>query len=471
MQLNGVDGMYEVIHECRICGSKELAKYLNFGLMPLANAYIDPKIKQQEYGFPLEVLFCKNCALSQLSIVVAPKIMFSNYAYHSSISRTFREHCSRMADTVKKMLKTESPFVVDIASNDGCLIREFKKKNFRVVGVEPAGNLAAIANKEGLKTIVEFWNREVAERIKQEMGGADAITATNVFAHVHDVKSFIKDANYLLKDDGVLIIEVPYGLNLIKRNEFDTIYHEHLSYFLVKPLQVLFSNEGMELRDVQEVPIHGGTIRVFATKKENKLIPKNAANVDELLGREKEEGLYSVDAYNEFVKNLLDIKIELLKLLAKLKREKKRIAAYGASAKGNTLLNYCGINSNLVDFIVDDTPEKQDKLYAGNHIPIFGREELERQKPDYLIILAWNFSGEIMEKTKKFSEHGGKYIIPIPEVRVVAADSFSQVSTLSKLPRATFSKKVVTKGGFSPTFSKKVEGEAGFSPTFSKKVV
>lgn len=412
--------MYRVLTACRICGSTKLVKYLHFGMMPLANAYVNPGSDEKELGFPLEVFFCEHCALSQLSIVVEPEIMFSNYAYHSSISKTFQKHCHDLAVRAKEFLQKKSPFIVDIASNDGCLLREFKKEGFKVLGVEPAKNLAAMANQEGIETLPFFWDEIVAKKILQRHGAPDIITATNVFAHVDDVKSFIQNAQLLLADEGVLAIEVPYALNLIKKNEFDTIYHEHLSYFLVKPIQYLVEHEGMELRDVQELPIHGGTIRVFITKKENTGFRKNPENIQSFLDREKTEGLDSINSYLDFVSKLLDFKIGLLQTLSRLKKEHLRIAAYGASAKGNTLLNYCGVSADFIDFIVDETPEKQNKLYAGNHIPIFGLAELEKRKPDVLLILAWNFAREIMEKTKEHEKRGGKYIIPIPKVRMLS---------------------------------------------------
>lgn len=412
--------MYQSVRECRICGSSKLVKYFHLGVMPLANAYVDPASKENEFGFPLEVLFCEECALSQLSIVVDPVVMFSNYAYHSSISKTFQAHCADMAEQLSGYLKKPVLFAVDIASNDGCLLGEFKKKGFRVLGVEPAKNLAAIANAQGIETLPYFWDEVIAKKILQKYGAPDVITATNVFAHVHDVKSFVQNVKLVLDDEGLLVIEVPYALNLIKKNEFDTIYHEHLSYFLVKPLKRLFENEGLVLADVQEMPIHGGTIRVFVVKKENKGFVRQTARVQDFLNREQKEGLHSVKSYFDFVKQLLDLKIELLLLLSRIKKEGKSIAGYAASAKGNTMLNYCGISSDFIDFIIDETPEKQNKLYAGNHIPIFGYSELEKRKPDYLIILAWNFAKEIMAKTKQHEKRGGKYIIPIPHVRVVA---------------------------------------------------
>src|SRR3989344_5910198 len=413
--------MFSKVEKCRICGSSELTKYLDLGIMPLANSYVDPKSNEKENAFPLEVVLCSNCSLSMLSIIVSPEAMFSNYVYHSSISRTFQNHCLEMAIGVKERLGgKDGLFVLDIASNDGCLLREFRKKGFKVLGVDPAKNLAEKANKEGIATIPEFWQESVALEIIKKHGKADAITATNVFAHVDDVHGFLGNVLLALSDEGVLIIEAPYALNLIKHSEFDTIYHEHLSYFLVKPLKMLFEMNGMELRDVEEYNIHGGSIRLFATKKGNTSFAANPENIKAFLELESREKLYSAGAYFEFASKLLDIKIELLSLLSRLHKEGKMVSGYGASAKGNTMLNYCGISSDFVEFIVDETPEKQNMLYAGNHIPIYPASELEKRKPEYILILAWNFAKEIIEKTAKHQERSGKYIVPIPKMRVLS---------------------------------------------------
>lgn len=413
--------MYHWVVQCRVCHSSKLSKYLDFGLMPLANSYVDPHSEEQEPTFPLSVFFCENCFLSTLGVVVDPFVMFSQYAYKSSISRTFQNHCASMADQVRSLLGNGPLCVLDIASNDGCLLREFKKKGFEVLGVDPAENLAAQANAEGIKTLPEFWSDSTVQKIRSMHGSVDIVVATNVLAHVNDVHGFVRNVKKALSDEGLFIVEVPYCLNLIRKREFDTIYHEHLSYFLVKTLMALFESEGMEIRDVQEFAIHGGTIRVFATKKENKSFPKNQKTVDRFVQMEKEEGLHELSAYLKFANRLLDVKIDLLQLLCVLKKEQKKIAAFAASAKGNTLLNYCGISSDFISFIVDETPEKQGKLYAGNRIPIVGLEELEKRKPDYLVILAWNFAPEILEKTRGHQQRGRHYIIPIPNVKVISS--------------------------------------------------
>jgi SAM-dependent methyltransferase len=390
-------------------------------MMPLANFLVNPKKDVQENFFPLEVFYCKNCSLSQLSIVVNPEILFSYYTYRSSISKTFQEHCFKMSSEFLNFFSNpEETLVLDIASNDGCLLKQFKKIGFRVVGVEPAKNLAKIAENDGIPTIADFWSEKTVKELINGFGKPKIITATNVLAHVDNLNQFIKNVFNALDDDGIFIVEVPYMLNLVKKNEFDTVYHEHLSYFLVKPLLKAFELNGLKVFNIKEFPIHGGTIRVFSTKKSNNNISVNKKAINYFLELEEKNKLYDINTYKEFGLKLLELKIEFLSLLLKLKKENKKIAGFGASAKGNTLLNYCGVGSDLIEFIVDETPEKQNMLYSGNRIPIYDFKALEEKKPDFLVILAWNFAREIMLKTKNHALRGGKYIIPIPRVRIVS---------------------------------------------------
>ena len=409
--------LYKKIKRCRICNSKNLIKYLSLGKTPLANSFIEPKnINKKELKFPLEVLYCKNCSLSQLSIVVNPKLLFSKYVYRSSISKTFQNHCAKMAEKVIKMIKSyKNELVVDIASNDGCLLKQFKNIGFKTLGVEPAKNLADIANLNGIETISSFWSIATAKKNLKNYGKAKVITATNILAHVDDLNKFLKAVNILLKKDGLFIVEVPYLYHLLTKNEFDTIYHEHLSYFLVKPLKKLYENNDLYIIKIEKYPIHGGSLRIYASK--NNL--KEDTSVREFLNFENKNKLYDINTYKNFHKEVKKIKKDFLKLLNQLKNKKKKVVAYGASAKGNTLLNYCGINKNLISFTVDDTPEKQNKFAPGSKIPIKDASYLEKEKPGYIVLLAWNFAKEIMQKTEEYRKRGGKYIIPIPEVRVV----------------------------------------------------
>ena len=408
------------LERCRVCGSAGLSKYLDLGKLPLANRFVK-SVSEEEPRFPLEVLYCGNCGLSQLSLVVDPKVLFSYYPYRSSISKTFQKHCSEMAEVAKQYFPNMGDtLVVDIASNDGCLLNEFGKKGFKVLGVDPAENIARIANERGIETLCEFWNAETAEKII-ERGKAKIITATNVFAHVHDVNGFVANAKKALAKDGMLIFEFHYAGDLIGKAEFDTIYHEHLSYFLLRPLIFLFKKHGMRIFDVKIFPVHGGALRIYAVNQENPI--KDKASVEELLDSERKNGLDRIETYSKFRGKVEKIRGDFRGLMRKLKGEGKLVAGFGAAAKGNTLLNYCGTGSGYIKFIVDETPEKQGLFYAGTKIPIRGIEAISREKPDYIIIFPWNFSGEIIAKidqVKEFREKNGKYIIPIPEVRIVS---------------------------------------------------
>ncbi|MEK6957779.1 MAG: class I SAM-dependent methyltransferase [archaeon] len=408
------------LKHCRICGSQDLTNYLDLGSLPLANGFVKGE-SEEEPRFPLEVMYCGNCGLSQLGLVVDPKILFSYYPYRSSISRTFQNHCSEMAEVAKQYFPNpKDTLVVDIASNDGCLLNEFKKKGFKVLGVDPAKNIAKIANERGIETLCEFWGPETAGKITKR-GKAKIITATNVFAHVHDVNGFVANAKKALAEDGMLIFEFHYAGDLIGKTEFDTIYHEHLSYFLLRPLTFLFGKHGMRIFDARIFPVHGGALRIYAVNKDNPLEDKDS--VKELLEFEKNNGLDRIETYYRFRENVEKIKRDFSRLMRKFRKEGKLVAGFGAAAKGNTLLNYCGINRDFIKFIVDETPEKQGLLYAGTKIPVKGFEAIREMKPDYIIIFPWNFSKEIISKVsqvKEFREKNGKYVIPIPEVRIVS---------------------------------------------------
>jgi len=410
-----MEEVYRKLTRCRICNSEDLIKYLDLGATPLANSLLDEKnLDKKESRFPLEVLYCNNCSLSQLSIVVDPKVLFSEYVYRSSISKTFESHCRQMAETVSNMMDGKGNLIVDIASNDGCLLQQFKDCGFRTLGIEPAENLVKIAQAIGIETEGLFWDMDAAEKILKKYGKAKVITATNVLAHVDDLGEFLKAVNVLLDENGLFIVEVPYLHDLLAKNEFDTIYHEHLSYFLVKPLQTLYRKNGLAINKIEKFQIHGGSIRIYASNDSS----KSDKSIDEFLSMEKNSGLYSIEAYKSFDNKVKNIKEDLIKLLKELKSQNKKVAAYGASAKGNTLLNYCNANKDLIKFIVEDTPEKQNKFAPGSRIPIKDASYLEKENPDFLVMLAWNFAKEIMQKTEGFRKRGGKYIIPIPEVKV-----------------------------------------------------
>lgn len=411
---------YKIISSCRSCKGSNLMPYLDLGVTPLANGLIKPgNVDKNEPKFPLMVYYCRDCSLSQLSVVVNPEILFRDYFYMSSISNTFKTHCNTISsDLIDTIKLDQNDLVVDIASNDGCLLQEFQKKQIKTLGVEPAVNLARLANSYGIETLNHFWDRETAIKIAKEYGGAKVITAFNVFAHVDDVHGFVQNIKIALRDDGVFVIEVPYLIDFLEKHEFDTVYHEHLSYFLLKPLQYILEQNGMKIIKVKKYPIHGGTIEVRAVKN-NDYAKNMVSNEDDFIIVEKNLGFYDMAPYLNFANEVKNMKKNLTELVSDLRQKGKKIAGFAASAKGNTLLNYCGIDFNSIQYIVDETPTKQGLLTPGSHIPIVPMSSLENNPPDYLLILAWNFVEEIMTKTKHFKEQGGKYIIPIPKIQIV----------------------------------------------------
>lgn len=426
---------YKRVANCRVCGSSRLTSYLNLGSTPLANKLLHYHSESyQEY--PLEVLFCEDCALSQLSIVVEPSVLYTDYPYHSSISKTFKAHCREMAVEIKAILDANKPWdygvessdykgsldpfapldhhVLDLASNDGCLLSEFHGVGFQVMGVEPSKNLADIAESRGITTLNAFWGSEEANRVP----ACDVITATNVLAHVDDVRGFILQAKKKLKGlkKGIMVVEVPYLLNLIKQNQFDTIYHEHLSYFLLKPLRILFESCGMKVFRVEEYEVHGGSLRIYASPYFYKIDP----SVTEFEAREESQGFHSIARYQKFSSEVNQLKENVVMLMDYARESGKTVVGYGASAKGISLINFCGLTGKDISCIVDDTPAKQGKWVPRAGIPIVTRKGFETcMRPDYIFILSWNFAKEMMENTELYRQRGSKYIVAIPQVRIL----------------------------------------------------
>jgi 2-polyprenyl-3-methyl-5-hydroxy-6-metoxy-1,4-benzoquinol methylase len=407
------------IESCRICKNKKLETILDLGEMPLANAFLDEdQLGPEEIFYPLRVVWCESCGLLQIDEIVPPEILFSNYVYVSGTSEALRKHFECLATEVVNdfSLNSES-LVVDIGSNDGTLLKEFKNWGVQVIGVEPAVNIAKIAEENGIKTINYFFSEDTAKQIVKETGEVDVVTATNVVAHTNNLDDLLKGIAYLLKDEGVFVIEVPYLVDLLDKVEFDTIYHEHLSYFAVRPLKRLFEAHDFKIVNVERVTIHGGTIRVFVSKKKSSY--EINESVSQLISLEIEKGLHEVTAYKKFAERVEKLKDALVSLLQKLKRENKKVIGYGAAAKGNTLLNYYRIGPDLMEFIADLSPMKQNKFTPGTHIPVSSPERIYDAEPDYMVILAWNFADEIMIQQAKFKEMGGQFIIPVPEVKIV----------------------------------------------------
>ncbi len=404
---------------CRVCSNKKMVKVLSLGKSPLANSFLRPKeLKLHEDFFPLELKLCKKCGLVQLADIVNPDLMFRNYLYVSSTSRSFVEHFERFAQEINNRFHLgRNNLIVDIGSNDGILLKPLKKLGVKTLGVDPAKNVAEIASKAGIETIVDFFNEKVAHRILREYGKAKIITAANVFAHTNNWDEFVKSAKILLSKDGVLIIEAPYLLDFIKKNLFDTVYHEHLSYMAVRPLIKFFKKHKMPIFDVQKVSSHGGSIRVFI--KNSKGPYKLESSVYDFVKKEKSNGLALTATYKKFSKKIENNKQKLIKLLKSLKKNGRTIIGFGAPAKGNTLLNYFGIGPELIDYIVDDSKLKQGLYTPGTHIRINPPNKLKGHDADYILILAWNFADKIIEKYSYLRKEGVKFIIPVPTPRIV----------------------------------------------------
>ena len=407
------------VNACRICGSGDLIRYLDLGMMPLANNLAESASAARNMRrFPMQVQYCRDCSLSQLTVVIDPREMFSHYAYRSSINKAYLKHCREMAQSVNESLGLQqSDLVVDIAGNDGALLFEFKEAlGVSVLNIDPAENLAQIAESRGIPTINKFWGADVAAQVVKDYGRPRLITATNVFAHVDDVHGFVSAAKSCLHKSGALLLEFPYGVDFIEQREFDTIYFEHVSYLLLEPLRRLVESVGMELFDVQKQEIHGGTVRVFiAGKGAHEVRP----SVADFIAKESQQGYHDSDIYESWSREIDDLIDDLVAKLADLKTGGAKIAAFAASAKGNTLLNACRLDASTIDYIVDDTPEKIGRFSPGNGIPIVDRKVLASDAPDYLLILAWNFTKEIIENTADYSKLGGKYIVPVPSFRIV----------------------------------------------------
>lgn len=405
------------IASCRICESPHIVKFLSLGATPPANNLVRPGAEGKEESYPLELYFCRKCFLVQLGYTVPPEILFRNYLYFSSTSETLRNHFAGLASEICERFAKEGGMVVEVGSNDGVLLRNFKGTRIKAVGFEPATNVAEAARKEGVETLNEFFNSDTAKKLRGERGPASAIVATNVFAHVAGLRDLVAGMQSLLADDGVVIIESHHLASMYSKMEFDSIYHEHLCYYSLRPLMTLFGLYGMEIFDAKKIPIHGGSLRIYVQKKGAGREKTQA--LSSVLAEEESLGLYDEKTHLEFASKIGAVKAGLVELLEGIRNEGKRVAGYGAPAKCTTLVNYCGIGPSLVRYIVDRSPSKQGMLVPGMHIPIFGTEKMEKEPPDFLLLFAWNLHEEIARQQEAFRKRGGRFIVPIPEPRII----------------------------------------------------
>jgi hypothetical protein len=399
--------------QCRICDSGSLVRYLDLGSTPLANSYVTgADLDSPEFVEELALQMCPVCGLSQLTRVVHPDLMFKNYLYVSSTTSTFRKHCEEMAATTSRVAgATAGDLVMDIASNDGCLLSKFQDIGMRVVGIDPAENLAAEANAAGIRTLNAYWSPSIARDVAARFGNPAVITATNVFAHVDDVHSFVEGVASCMARRGIFVIECPYVLDFIGKNEFDTAYHEHLSYIGITPLVKLMSMHDMDVFDVEYfADLHGGTIRTYVCRRGER---ERTPRVAEYLAREAAFGITALEPYRTFADRVLLNKRQLRELIDREVAAGKVIWAYGASAKGNTLVNFFEIGDRDIPVAIDDNPKKWGYYTPGAHMRIAGIQELAGMKVDYLLLLAWNFKNEIIARCKA-AHYAGGFILPVP---------------------------------------------------------
>jgi len=408
----------QTIGKCLGCESKLPSAFLDLGEMPLANSYVEPKNQdREETAYKLAVAYCPKCHLVQLTHRVAPEDLFNNYLYFSSFSDAFLKHAEDIVESlISQFALDASNLVVEIGSNDGYLLQFFKQRGIPVLGIEPAKNIAKVANESGIPTMDVFFGPDSVTQIIKARGQADIIIGNNVLAHVPLINDFLLSVNKCLKATGSAVFEFPYLKDLLDHTEFDTIYHEHVFYYSLSAIKMLAELAGLELYDVSKQDIHGGSLRVFLQKKRQHEV---SSNVRKMLLEEEQYGITDKDLYSNFGEKVEKLKTKLVELLTELKQAGKTIAAYGAAAKGNTLLNYIGIDNNVIDFVVDRSPHKQGFLLPGTRIPILPTGELLKRMPDYTIVLAWNFAEEILAQQAEYRRHGGRFIVPIPEVKIV----------------------------------------------------
>ena len=404
---------------CRFCGFKLEHTFVDLGMSPLCESFLPgDHLNEMEPFYPLHAQVCGNCFLVQLQTYVTPEDIFSDYAYFSSYSDSWLAHAKKYTDQMLERWGIgANSFVVELASNDGYLLQYFVEKRVPVLGIEPAANVAEVAKKKGVPTLVKFFGRETARELAAAGKQADLLLGNNVLAQVPDLNDFVAGMKILLKASGIITMEFPHLQRLMEENQFDTIYHEHFSYFSFLTAEKIFAAHGLTLFDVEELPTHGGSLRIYGRHEEDSSKPVSA-RVTGLRQREEAAGYTRLETYSRFAEQVKETKRKLLEFLIQAKRGGKKIAGYGAPGKGNTLLNYCAIRSDFLDYTVDRNPYKHGRFLPGTHVPIFPPDRIYETKPDFLLILPWNLKDEIIEQNAFIREWGGKFVVPIPEVQI-----------------------------------------------------
>jgi hypothetical protein len=408
-----------LLPKCRLCGAELTRTFVDLGMSPLCESYVDAsRLDAAETFYPLNVRICESCLLVQLPAYVAGEDIFSDYAYFSSYSDSWVAHARNYAEMMTGRLGlTPGSLVTEVASNDGYLLQHFLAQGIPVLGVEPAANVAEVARERGIRTVVEFLGTETGEQIAGQYGRADLVAGNNVFAHVPDLRGFAAGLRALVKDSGVVTLEFPHLLRLIEQRQYDTIYHEHYQYLTLRTAAQALDSAGLRVVDVDELSTHGGSLRVYARPAEAAGEP--TARVKEVLAAEEAAGLHTVAGHLGFAREVLQIKSDLLNFLLTAAAEGRTVAGYGAPGKGNTLLNHCGIRSDLLAYTVDRSPWKQGRFLPGTHIPIHAPEKLAETRPDYILVLPWNLREEISRQLEYVREWGGRLVFPIPELQIV----------------------------------------------------
>ncbi|MEO7523029.1 MAG: class I SAM-dependent methyltransferase [Ferruginibacter sp.] len=406
---------------CRFCKTTLRDVFIDLVNSPASNSFLtEEELNEPETFYPLKVYTCSKCFLVQVDEYKKSGAIFdSNYVYFSSFSKSWLAHAKKYTDIMtERFALNASSLVIEIASNDGYLLQYFKEKNIPVLGIEPTSNTAEVAIEKGIENVIDFFGVRLATQLAAENKKADLLLGNNVLAHVPDIMDFVGGMKIILKAEGIITMEFPHLMQLVENNQFDTIYHEHFSYLSFYTVQQIFATHGLEMFDVEEIPTHGGSLRIYAKHHEDKS-KTITGNVEALLKKEKDKGLTSLAYYSGFQVKALKVKMDMLAFLVEQKRSNKKVAAYGAAAKGNTLLNFCGVKNDLIEFVVDANPHKQNKFLPASHIPVTDEKFIKETKPDYILILPWNLKEEVTSQLSYIREWGGKFVVPIPALQII----------------------------------------------------